>query len=271
MLGNGDGTFQPFYLVNVPRFVGRNLIATDFDQDGRVDLVLGSQDFGDSGVQTLRGHGDGTFDPAVYTVTSTNGAFPSSSLDVAVGDLNGDGRPDVVACNRRFDAVGVVAQDLTVLLDQPGGSLVIDGTTPVAFARGVVIADWNRDGLQDIANDGCVLLQNAGPAPLALGAARSPGAATPREPSLALSFAPVPWREGGRVTFSLPRAGRVSLGLFDLGGRLVASLVDGVELAAGEHQLQFAHRPADAAPGVYFYRLWTEQGAVTRRVVLTAR
>ena len=271
LLGNGDGTFRPFYHVSVPKFLGRRIFAADFDHDGRQDLVVGSQGFGDSGVQTLHGHGDGTFDPAVYTMTSSNGTSPSTTLDVAVGDLNGDGRPDVVAANVRFDSNGhPVARDLTVLLDQADGTLVIDGSTPVPFARGTVVADFNGDGRQDIASDDCVELQNA-PAPPAAAALLSAGAGVPASPRLAVSFSPNPWRDAGAVTFVLARAGRASLGLYDLNGRRVASLLDGARLEAGEHWLALARRPEAAGPGVYFYRLWTETGSATARVVLTAR
>jgi hypothetical protein len=249
------------------------VFASDFDQDGHADLVLGTQGFGDSGVLLLHGRGDGTFDPAVYTVTSSNGTSASSTLDVALGDLNGDGRSDVVAANRRFNSSGsaVIAQDLTVLLTQPDGSLVVDGSTPVHFARGTAVADFNGDGRQDIASDDCVLLQNSGPSPAAAPALLSPNSGPAGSAHLAIRFAPNPWRDGGRVSFMLPRSGRVSLGLYDLNGRRVASLLDGAWLEAGENQVTVARRPAGSGPGVYFYRLWTADGSANARVVLTNR
>jgi hypothetical protein len=69
----------------------------------------------------------------------------------------------------------------------------------------------------------------------------------------------------------LPRSSRVSLGLYDLNGRRVASLLNGAVLEAGDHRLALAHPPAGAGPGVYFYRLWTEGGSTSVRVVLTTR
>ncbi len=63
---------------------------------------------------------------------------------------------------------------------------------------------------------------------------------------------PNPSAGRARIQFSLPTAGRATLEVFDVGGRRVASLVDG-ELAAGVHSASFDG--AGLAAGVYLYRL----------------
>jgi choice-of-anchor B domain-containing protein len=83
--------------------------------------------------------------------------------------------------------------------------------------------------------------------------------------------APNPFRAGetARVSFALPEKGRVVAGVYDVGGRFVAKLVDGV-LEAGPHGLAWnglaAGRPAPA--GVYFLRLETASGTRSGKMVL---
>jgi len=77
---------------------------------------------------------------------------------------------------------------------------------------------------------------------------------------------------GGRtiLAYTLPRAGRVSLEMFDVRGRRVANLVDEVE-TPGEHQATWAgtdDRGAALASGTYFARLEFPGTVQTRRVTL---
>jgi hypothetical protein len=97
----------------------------------------------------------------------------------------------------------------------------------------------------------------------------APGAAPER---LTLdAAAPNPAREALRVRFGLPRAGAVDLEVFDLGGRRIATLLDGRAMPAGFHSVVWRgerdHGGA-ASSGVYFYRLTAGGETRTRRVTL---
>jgi hypothetical protein len=86
------------------------------------------------------------------------------------------------------------------------------------------------------------------------------------EATCALVAATNPVRGAATVVFSLPRAGRATVELFDAAGRRVRLLLEG-ERAAGEHRLRF--ESAGIPSGVYFYRLKFEnQQRVQRCVVL---
>jgi len=78
-------------------------------------------------------------------------------------------------------------------------------------------------------------------------------------------------RDGGvLLRFALPAGGDVRLQVFDVAGRVVATVVDGAR-AAGEHEVAWngASRLGRAGSGVYFARLVTPSGMARATVVLT--
>src|SRR5207248_3303624 len=98
-----------------------------------------------NGVAVMIGKGDGTFGNARIFSAGTR---PSS---IALGDLNGDGKLDIVTANGGLANLGG-SNDLSVLLNSGGGNFapavsVPSGTLP----NDVVIADFNGDGILDLA------------------------------------------------------------------------------------------------------------------------
>jgi hypothetical protein len=81
---------------------------------------------------------------------------------------------------------------------------------------------------------------------------------------------PNPVSEAGAIRFALPAAGPASLRLYDVGGKLVRTLVSG-QLAGGTHEVTW-HRDSDGgarvASGVYFYRLVAGNETRSERVVV---
>jgi len=108
LLGNGDGTFQTAVTYGSGGYYAMSVAVADVNGDGKPDLVVAnnctSGDFSNgctdpSGtVGVLLGNGDGTFQAAV---TYGSGGYYSSS--VAVADVNGDGKPDLVVANECAD------------------------------------------------------------------------------------------------------------------------------------------------------------------------
>jgi hypothetical protein len=81
---------------------------------------------------------------------------------------------------------------------------------------------------------------------------------------------PNPFLGATRLSFSLPSAGPANLSVYDVGGRLVATLAAG-QLAAGPHQYDWNGRIADgglAPSGTYLYRLQAGSTTVTRKMAL---
>jgi hypothetical protein len=119
-LGNGDDTFQPAvdYSTPFPIWVA----TADLNGDGKVDLVaanFGGLPHSPGGASVFLGNGDGTFQAGVFYPAVNEGNF------VAVGDFNGDLKPDLVVADRRFD-------DVVVLLNT--GVASFSPTTPLVFA-----------------------------------------------------------------------------------------------------------------------------------------
>lgn len=83
-LGLGAGVTDP-----------RALAVTDLDGDGRNDLIAGSANGGTGLVSVLRGTGAGAFAAPLSSPYGLGTAGGVGAL--AVGDLNGDARPDVLA------------------------------------------------------------------------------------------------------------------------------------------------------------------------------
>jgi hypothetical protein len=96
-LGNGDGTFPRSGRLDLQ---SPYLLETaDFDGDGKIDLLVGTNNamFTDPQLALYLGLGDGTFRPPTLTGGFTLMDAPSA---LAVGDFTGDGRPDLAASSQ---------------------------------------------------------------------------------------------------------------------------------------------------------------------------
>ena len=81
---------------------------------------------------------------------------------------------------------------------------------------------------------------------------------------------PNPFNPQTVISFDLARPGNVRLDVFDLGGRLVDTLVDG-DLAAGTHDLIWRARDRWGRPvssGTYVYRLEAPGFIQSQKMVL---
>ena len=81
---------------------------------------------------------------------------------------------------------------------------------------------------------------------------------------------PNPFRRGTRIAFQLAQRAPVTLAVYDVSGRRVATLVDG-PVEAGPHDVQWRGRNSagrEVSSGVYFARLVTPEFSQVRRLTL---
>jgi hypothetical protein len=76
---------------------------------------------------------------------------------------------------------------------------------------------------------------------------------------------PNPFNPVTKLAYTLPRSAHVRLAIYDVRGRLVETLTDGVQ-AAGEHVIEWD--AGDLASGVYYYRLESGDVTLVRQAIL---
>jgi len=152
LLGNSDGTFTagPTTAVGLSNQFASQMIAGDFNSDGKLDLVILSPGVSNSSqVTALLGQGDGTF---AAPQTSTVYAPPATGGDevrgeIATADFNGDGKLDLVVVGDYVNVGGI-----TILLGNGDGTFAADGPNidPTATFDSVATGDFNGDGIPDV-------------------------------------------------------------------------------------------------------------------------
>jgi hypothetical protein len=136
---------------------GIAVASADIDNDGNADIIVGAP-YDDDAVAGLKDAGSVT----VYNIAGTQlmkkyGSVEKAGfgLALAAGDVNGDGRADVV--------VGAPGDDNLYWLQQSAGSVTalsgVDGeqltkkygrVSKFGFGRSVAVADINNDGMDEI-------------------------------------------------------------------------------------------------------------------------
>ncbi len=147
--GDGEGGFEP-----VTRFSSRGRLphrirAADMNSDGEQDLVI-SHWAADDSIVIFYGESDFRFGSSREILLGSDREKVEAEIrDIAVGDLDGDGRPDIAAaCYASNEVVVLMNRSKDTRLPQPFEEERHSYTN--GKPRALCIADFNNDNKRDL-------------------------------------------------------------------------------------------------------------------------
>ncbi len=161
-INNGNGTFAspanlggvtPIAITSGNPISAINpaaIVAADFNRDGKLDIAVADsgQAFDASqpgGLIVFLGNGNGTFQNGAELPVGVN------PYSIAVGDLNGDGIPDMALSSGGTLAPTDSGYEVAVLIGIGDGTFKPAAFYPTDFGpAGIAIADMNGDGKPDL-------------------------------------------------------------------------------------------------------------------------
>jgi hypothetical protein len=225
----------------------------DLDGDGTDDLAVGAPGETSGGALSngrvyLVSGATGAVLRELAGQPDADGAAQFGEVVAAVGDLDGDGVPDVAASATR----SAPAHQRVYLFSGATGAVLGTAESPhperlgfygsqmalLGGSGGRLVVEAPGETVGGVANVGRVYVYGRGAV-----AAEAP----PDEPGASLSVSPNPSSGASSVSLTLPSAQAVRVAVVDALGRTLAVAHDGT-LSAGRHRLAL---PAGLAPGVY--------------------
>lgn len=148
-IGNGDGTFGPntTFTPSPTNPAVSWIVAGDFNGDTKPDIACALN--ANNTVAVLLNNG--TTGGVASFAAAVNYPVGPNPQGLAVGDVNSDGRPDLISANRNGNSVTVLLCNANgTFANAPGGGSYLAGSA----ANHVVIGDFNGDNSVDLAVTG---------------------------------------------------------------------------------------------------------------------
>lgn len=275
---NNDGSIAAGFPVNVASQIRSGPVLADLDHDGDLEIIFGSS----NGQLNIYDNTGAAYPGFPY---NAGGSIFGSPV---VGDISGDGQPDIVFGSTNGNLYG---------LDRNGVLLPnfpIPGSTARQITGSAALGDLDSDGDMEIAygikasGQNIVVLDYKAAASMNnlvwpcfgrdihrsnnFGQAVTGVEDTPQVPtgfSVAQNY-PNPFNAATQIRYTLKNSGEASLSIYDIMGRRIVTLNSG-RVSAGEHEFIWNggdHSGKTVSSGVYFYKLESAEGSMTRRMLL---
>jgi hypothetical protein len=211
-----------------------------------------------------------TFKPALQLMQFplTMGTTWSTDTELSSSDLQGfvfemaeryvvEAWGTLITPGGEMEALKLRNETISSVEIAPGVTLVDTSTTIQYLTKGILGATLELDSEGLVIAASYTVITDTGQS-------AEPGSEQPRQVTLAQNY-PNPFNPSTTITFDLSQTGPVRLAVYDLLGREVAVLIDGLR-PSGAHAATFE---AGALPsGVYLYKLEAVAGMQVRQMVL---
>ena len=227
----------------------------DFNSDGWTDLLMATlnQDYTQGSLQLLANNGNGTFRDVSAGITQQwpiSASFGNSWIKWNyVADFNNDGLLDFLTVGQNDSPI-----KLYLNLGNFKFKEITDFTGLYSGLLNAVVGDFNEDGLVDIVSmkydKSGVFLKNIKVFEVS---AKLPNAIPDLNPNpIDLSIVPTVFSQNTTIRFSVPGNEMLTLKIYDILGKSVATLLD-QKYVSGEQEVKFDAQ--NLLPGLYFARM----------------
>mgnify|MGYP001310925723 CR=1 FL=1 len=149
----GDGTFVDFSaastLATAPQRQGLGIVALDFDDDGQTEALVAN----DTSPNDLWVH-TGNFQleerAQLAGISVGRAGKPKAGMGIAVGDFDGDLRPDVYITNYYFEGNSLYRNEGGLLFIEASEEFGVAAPSRTRLGFGVTLADFDNDGWSDL-------------------------------------------------------------------------------------------------------------------------
>jgi hypothetical protein len=233
----------------------------DIDNDGVPEFFVGATMSTRDWFTVLEADSDNSYSSRLLIHLLSGGPFDNPQF--LTTDVDGDGRTELVICAGR---------DIYIFNSNSDNNYYLWYLKRENARDGIQFYDFNHDGRKDMIVGKTVYIDPPGyfrsysDIYIASGlvGVKEPLAAQPQSLVLYPNY-PNPFNPSTTIRFSLSSRMLVSLKIYDILGKEVQSLVDGI-MDSGIHTVEW--RPDSKTSGVYFCRLQAETGSITSKLLL---
>ncbi|MBK7377746.1 MAG: T9SS type A sorting domain-containing protein [Ignavibacteriales bacterium] len=269
--GNESELYSSF--VNPPDSTAgwfiRNFSVDDINGDGIDDLVVGRSSYNYPHISTVHyGSTDGIDTIPSFTFiqdTTILYFFSAGGVTQNIGDYNMDGYDDFIMSPAGYQQFALHFGGPEVSNNNRYGARGYSNGSTVFPRKSVNVGDQTNDAVNDIAviGGGYVLM---------LYGLDIPTTDIKEEPSQPFEFNlyqnfPNPFNPITKIKYAVGNRQYATLKVYDVLGNEVTTLVNEVQ-QAGEYEIEFNAEKYNLSSGVYFYKLKTKGGELSRKMIL---